>query len=211
MNNKCQYCGCCDVATQLGYTYTCSNCVYFCGTCNKRTPFESGNASDNDCDECWAKKQNTPQVEAEKPEGESTMNKKVVSVIVFDEATNAYSVAGTKTTTELPEDLLTLLDADDDPLNEVKADLIAYEMKQTASLLNSQQRAKETSMNRADHSPVVMRVGEWNSLMYALNLLKMDSESANPKFRVSNGVDFQTLLDIVESQANRNILEKVVL
>ena len=216
MENLCNYCGCCPVATDLGWTYTCQSCTYICNTCYGITPYESGQSENDDCDTCWATKQKDSET-AQTPETEQTItdeftgNKKVVSIVVFDEATRSYTVAETKIATELPQDLLTLLDNTADVDDEVKTDIIGYEMMQTVSLLNSQQRAKETRMTRADHSPVVMRTGEWNSLLLGLQVLAQDKESVNPRYRIANAVDYQVLIDILQSQVAKDVLEQVVL
>lgn len=52
--NLCAYCDLLEVATDMGYLWSCYQCTYTCEQCNRLVPYENGSADSPECDDCWS-------------------------------------------------------------------------------------------------------------------------------------------------------------
>jgi len=207
MNPLCQYCGIGDVATELNYTASCTSCVFECSTCNNLQPYELGVAGSDECDECCyaSALDTTPTTPTTQQQGDSTMSR-LYTVVSFDDQSKMYQVVGTTTSQIEPEELTDLLGGDTDKtdFDNVIADFINTEVDRMVALASSQQRAKKTRMNKAEHKQMFMRIGEWNSVLFALRTLREIDLNDNgvsvrsPQTYVSNGVSVEMLISIIE-------------
>jgi len=136
-------------------------------------------------------------------QGDTQMKNTLYTVVGFDDQTQAYQVVGTTTSDIEPNEMLELLGKQSEPsdFDNVIADFINAEVEQMVALAISKERARENNMKRAEHKPLVMRMGEWNSLIFALE--QIDQMAINPAHAVSNGVSVHTLLDIIKSNLER--------
>ena len=131
---------------------------------------------------------------------------RLYTVVSFDDQSKMYQVVGTTTSQIEPEELTDLLGGDTDKteFENVIADFINDEVDRMVALATSQQRAKKTRMNRAEHKQVFMRIGEWNSVLFALKTLReidLDDNGVrvrSPQSYVGNGVSVDTLISILE-------------
>jgi len=214
----CEYCGIYPVADN--YVSTCEFCIYRCSTCGADTPYEDGVSSSSECGVCdtgsgmgtsvldFVKVTNhmTEQTTTQK-QGDNQMKNTLYTVVGFDDETKVYQVVGTTTSDIEPNDMVELLGKQDvsNDFENVIADFINAEVEQMVALATSKERAKGSGMKRAEHKPVVMRLGEWNSLIFALEKLREidiernDVHVACPTSRVSNGVGIDNLIDILKS------------
>ncbi len=140
-------------------------------------------------------------------QGDTQMTNTLYTVISFDDETKGYQVVGTTTSDIDPDEMVQLLgkQGETTEFDNVIASFINDEVVRMTALAQSKQRASESRMHRAEHKPVVMRMGEWNSLIFALETLRaVDIENENvyvacPSVRVNNGVNVDTLIGIIKS------------
>ena len=127
------------------------------------------------------------------------MKNTLYTVVGFDDETQAYQVVGTTTSDIDPADMVELLGKQTEPtdFDNVIADFINAEVENMVALAISKERAKSNGMNRAEHKPVVMRMGEWRSLIFALE--QIDQMEVSPAHNVNNGVSVQALINIIQS------------
>ena len=127
------------------------------------------------------------------------MKNTLYTVVGFDDETQAYQVVGTTTSDIDPSDMVELLGKQDAPTDfeNVIANFINAEVESMVALATSRERAKGSGMTRAEHKPVVMRMGEWRSLIFALE--QIDINEVRPHNDVNNGVSVEQLLRIIKS------------
>ena len=217
MNNLCQYCGINPIAEN--YTSTCEFCIYKCSTWHADTPYEDGVSDSDQCGVCDTGSGAAPlQIRTDadmnftiqgfhntttQQQGDKTMSNKLFTVIGFDDATEKYEVVGTTTSDITGEDLIDLLSKGDETteFEKVIADLHNYQMAEMASMVQSRVRATSSGMTKASHKPIVMRKGEWRSMVFALEQLQKHEDTIMPASQgVAYGVSYQTLIDIINAQ-----------
>lgn len=216
MNPTCAYCG--DNPVHEDYQETCQFCIYRCSTCHADTPYEDGVSSSSECSACdtgtgiapFEVRLDTDMnftiqgfTQTTQQQGDTQMKNTLYTVVGFDDQTQAYQVVGTTTSDIEPNEMLELLGKQSEPsdFDNVIADFINAEVEQMVALAISKERAKDNNMRRAEHKPLVMRMGEWNSLIFALE--QVDQMAISPAHTVSNGVGVHTLLDIIKSNLER--------
>jgi hypothetical protein len=204
MNNLCEYCGINQIAEN--YNSTCEFCIYQCSTCHADTPYEDGVSDSDECGVCDLGSGNTTNTTTNK-QGDTQVKNTLYTVVGFDDTTEMYQVVGTTVSDIDPNEMVQLLgkQGDRSDFENVITDFINTEVESMVALAQSKKRASASRMTRAEHKPVVMRMGEWNSLIYALETLRaVDIENegiyvACPSVRVNNGVNVDTLIGIIKS------------
>lgn len=211
MNPTCVYCG--ENPVHYDYQETCQFCIYRCSTCGADTPYEDGVSSSSECGLCdfgsgasntsvldfvRATNHMTEQTPTQQ-QGDTQMKNTLYTVIGFDDETQAYQVVGTTTSDIEPADMVELLGKQTDPsdFDNVIADFINAEAEKMVALATSKERAKSNGMTRAEHKLVGMRMGEWRSLIFALE--QIDQSQVMPQNRVNNGIGVQSLINIIQS------------
>jgi hypothetical protein len=206
MNPTCAYCG--DNPVHYDYNETCQFCIYQCSTCGADTPYEDGVSSSSECGTCdlsfgvvadFNNNQTSPETNTTQQQGDTQMKNTLYTVVGFDDETQVYQVVGTTTSDIDPADMVELLGKQTEPTNfdNVIADFINAEVENMVVLATSKERAKSNGMTRAEHKPVAMRMGEWRSLIFALE--QIDQMEVRPQNDINNGVNVNTLIDIIKS------------
>ena len=139
-------------------------------------------------------------------QGDTQMKNTLYTVVGFDDDTKAYQVVGTTTSDIEPSEMVQLLgkQGETTEFDSVIADFINAEVEQMVALATSKERASASRMHRAEHKQMFMRMGEWNSLIFALEKLReidcerQDVYVACPSSRVNNGVRVDMLIDIIK-------------
>lgn len=229
MNRLCEYCGINPIAEN--YNSTCEFCIYQCSTCHADTPYEDGVSNSSECGVCdlgtgaasleiridadmnfiiqgittgYRNGYAYPETDTTTTQqGDKNMSNKLFTVIGFDDATEQYEVVGTTTSDITGEDLIDLLSKGDETteFEKVIADLHNYQVAEMASMVQSRVRASRTGMTKADHTPIVMRKGEWRSMVFALEQLQKHDDIVMPASQaIAYGVSYQTLIDIINAQ-----------
>lgn len=208
MNPTCEYCGTNPIAEN--YYSTCEFCIYQCSTCGADTPYEDGVSDSGECGVCdtgsgmdarpleiRTDADMTDQTPIE--QGDPKMKNTLYTVVSFDDQTEMYQVVGTTTSDIEPNEMVQLLGKQDEQteFENVIADFINREVEQMVALAVSKKRASSSRMTRAEHKQVFMRMGEWNSLIFALE--KIDRMEVRPHNDINNGVSVETLIDIIKS------------
>lgn len=139
-------------------------------------------------------------------QGDKQMKNTLYTVVGFDDDTKAYQVVGTTVSDIEPNEMVQLLgkQGETTEFDSVIADFINAEVEQMVALATSKERASASRMHRAEHKQMFMRMGEWNSLIFALEKLReidcerQDVYVACPTVRVNNGVSVETLINIIK-------------
>lgn len=134
-------------------------------------------------------------------QGDTTMSNKLFTVIGFDDATDTYNFVGTTTSDITGDELVDLLSKGDETteFEKVIAELHNNQMEEMASLAQSRLRASRTGMTKAEHKPIVLRKGEWRSILFALEQLE-NAGVDEPTHNIAYGVSYSTLMDIIKEQ-----------
>ena len=215
MNNLCTYCGIYEIAEN--YNETCQFCIYQCSTCGADTPYEDGVSNSSECGSCDFGAGAAPleirtdagmnftiqgfKTTTTTQQGDTTMSNKLFTVIGFDDATDTYEFVGTTTSDITGDELIDLLSKGDETteFEKVIAELHNNHMEEMASLTQSRLRASRTGMTKAEHKPIVLRKGEWRSILFALEQLE-NAGVDEPNQNVAYGVSYSTLIDIIKEQ-----------
>jgi hypothetical protein len=227
-NNICLYCDIRPAAEEHGWFQTCIECTFRCTTCDYITPYQSGYAGSSECDDCAMSQSRDLAIEplviktdadmnfkiigikpTTQQQGDTTMDKKIVSVIAFDEITSSYNLIGSKTTTDDPAAVLQVINGSETEFDNVIADIINAEIQQAVSMSASKSRAALNRMRRAEHTAIVMRKGEWQSILNGLGMLMNEYSRYAPTSDVAYPTSFASLIKTIEDNLSGE-LDKVV-